>query len=120
MPAWEVFEHRLQPVRREHLLFLGCTQEDPMHRALTYQRHNQTIFEISPLILLYCVVSLPLAAQTPVPDQTPQKPVPRVTTTVVVQDQASDDYLPTDSSVGSLETLPLASEIGRASCRERV
>ena len=80
-----------------------------MHRALTYQRHNQTIFELSALILLSCVFSLPLAGQTPVPDQAPQKPVPRVTTTVVVQGQASDDYLPTDSSVGSVETLPLAS-----------
>jgi iron complex outermembrane receptor protein len=80
-----------------------------MHRALTHQRHNQTIFGISALILLNCVVSLPLAAQTPGPDQTPQKPVPRVTTTVVVQGQASDDYLPTDSSVGTFETLPLAS-----------
>jgi len=40
---------------------------------------------------------------------TPAQKVQPVTTTVVVQGHVSDDYLPPEVSVGSLDSLPLAS-----------
>jgi iron complex outermembrane receptor protein len=48
------------------------------------------------------------------PTSTPSAPTPAqkiqpVTTTVVVEGHVSDDYLPVETSVGSLDTLPLAS-----------
>ena len=54
------------------------------------------------------------SAQSPAPSQQPSTPaapqkIQPVTTTVVVQGHVSDDYLPTEVSVGSLDSLPLAS-----------
>ena len=68
--------------------------------------------------LLLCVVfthpsaiaqnTSPSAAQTPATAPNSQTIQP-VTTTVVVQSQVNDDYLPTDLTVGSLDNIPLAS-----------
>jgi iron complex outermembrane recepter protein len=51
----------------------------------------------------------PAQATAQVPPQIPAKPIPPVTTTVVVQGHVADDYLPTELSVGSLDSLPLSS-----------
>jgi iron complex outermembrane recepter protein len=66
------------------------------------------------LVLLSCMAvnvaalaqsnTQPNTAQT-----TPSQKVEPVTTTVVVQGKVSDDYLPTEVSVGTLDSLPLAS-----------
>jgi iron complex outermembrane receptor protein len=63
--------------------------------------------------LLACmIVSCAAMAQTSAPAQeqpAPAQKVQPVTTTVVVQGHVSDDYLPTEISVGSLDSLPLTS-----------
>jgi iron complex outermembrane recepter protein len=64
-----------------------------------------------------CIASCGIAsAQTSTPTQQSSTPTPAsdqkiqpVTTTVVVQGHVSDDYLPAEVSVGSLDNLPLAS-----------
>jgi iron complex outermembrane receptor protein len=61
--------------------------------------------------LVCCVSAVVAVAQSASNQQaaaTAQK-VQSVTTTVVVQGHVGDDYLPTDTSVGSLDTLPLSS-----------
>lgn len=68
------------------------------------------------LALLGLVAAVSLSAQTPsVPGQ-PNQPAAKqqqtiqpVTTTVVVQGETQDNYLPTDSSAGTLNSVPLAS-----------
>jgi iron complex outermembrane recepter protein len=61
--------------------------------------------------LLFGFAALPhLAAQTPAaPAQERARPIQPVTTTVVVQGDRADDYLPTELSAGSLDGLPLLS-----------
>ena len=66
------------------------------------------------LIPLSCLAAATIAfAQTSDSTQQPSSPpqpgIQPVTTTVVVQGHVSDDYLPTQLSVGSLDSLPLAS-----------
>jgi iron complex outermembrane receptor protein len=66
------------------------------------------------LILVPCLAGATIAfAQTSDSTQQPSSPpqpgIQPVTTTVVVQGHVSDDYLPTQLSVGSLDSLPLAS-----------
>jgi len=51
----------------------------------------------------------PAQAPAQAQQKTPAKPIQPVTTTVVVQGQVPDGYLPTDLSVGSLDGLPLLS-----------
>ena len=58
--------------------------------------------------------SLAIAQSTPPTSQAPtnassSQAVQPVTTTVVVQGQVNDDYLPTELTVGSLDNIPLAS-----------
>jgi len=65
------------------------------------------------VILLFCgAVGNIAVSQTSTPAQAPStqsQAIQPVTTTVVVQGHTSDDYLPTEVSVGSLDSLPLAS-----------
>src|ERR1700693_2889956 len=57
------------------------------------------------LIILACT-AMSAAAQE---QAAPAEKVQPVTTTVIVQGHVADDYLPTQVSVGSLDSLPLAS-----------
>jgi iron complex outermembrane receptor protein len=71
----------------------------------------------SRLALLAFVLSgaLPLSAQTTpaassqAQSSSQQQPIQPVTTTITVQGNAQDNYLPADISAGTLETLPLSS-----------
>jgi iron complex outermembrane receptor protein len=67
------------------------------------------------ILLTACIAACGIGlAQTSTPTQqpsalTPDQKIQPVTTTVVVQGHVSDDYLPAEVSVGSLDNLPLAS-----------
>src|SRR6516162_1603132 len=50
----------------------------------------------------------PPAAQSTNPGQNPQQQLPRVTTTVVVQDSVNDDYLSDAITTGTLDSARLA------------
>ena len=67
----------------------------------------------APVLLVSFATAVIAHAQTSDSNQQPsprsQPPIQPVTTTVVVQGHVSDDYLPTQLSVGSLDSLPLAS-----------
>lgn len=61
---------------------------------------------VAALLLFACVCAVNGYAQQ---ENAAAQTIKPVTTTVVVEGQAPDDYLPQDNSVGSLENLPLAS-----------
>jgi iron complex outermembrane recepter protein len=95
--------------------FSGRNQGERMTKLATAFLTPQ-ITNYLPLLLLRGFILLPCIAlsgvalaQTSTEQAPPEQKIQSVTTTVVVQGQVSDDYLPTEVSVGSLDSLPLAS-----------
>lgn len=62
---------------------------------------------LAPAVIAGAQTALPASSQEQ--SNATQQPIRPVTTTVVVQDTAPDDYLPAEGSAGTLEGLPLAS-----------
>ena len=59
-----------------------------------------------PVVIAQSTAPAPVQTSAAAPNTQTIQPV---TTTVVVQDQVNDDYLPTELTVGSLDNIPLAS-----------